>query len=207
MKRVIFLLIFAFFCSNVLYAQKEHNKASAIKIEADSAKHFGSENKVLFNGNVVAISDNFTLTSDKMTVILNKERDFDKIVCEGNVHFKSGDMISISDKAEIDQRISYAVLISNVKVWQKDNFISGDKMHIYYDEDRIEVDKSEKKRVQLIFTSESEDTSKKKDNKSDNIVTPIKRPVIKEPKIADVPKEPEINLNRKKNAEREGGKK
>lgn len=196
MKLLILLFTIIFYITPS-YAQKSPSKGSTVKIEADSAKHFGNENKVLFDGNVVAISDNFTVTGDKLTVILNKDREFDKIICEGNVHFKSGDMISISDRAEVDQRISYAVLQSNVKVWQKDNFLSGDKVHIYYDEDRIEIDKAQNKRVQLIFTPQKEEEHKK-DNRSDNVVKPVKRPDIKEPKIDNAPKEPVLDTSRGK---------
>lgn len=153
-----FLLII---CSSVFLlgaTPKESVKAnSPIKIQADKSEYFGKERKNVFSGNVIVFNDEFTLTSDKINVFLNKKNDIDKIVCKGNVNFKTKDIISISKDAEVTQKPQIAILSGGVKVWQGENILEGEKVTIYYNENRIIVDKGSKKRVTIIFNPENKE--------------------------------------------------
>lgn len=130
--------------------------SSPVKIQSDAMRYYGSERKSVFSGNVVAVNDNFTLTSDNVTVMLNNKMDVEKIICVGNVNFKTQDMVSISQKAEVDQSKGLAVISGGVKVWQGENFLEGEKVFMYYEENRIVVDKGAEKRVTIIFKPEDE---------------------------------------------------
>ena len=44
---------------------------SPVKIQANEMRYYGTERKSTFHGNVVAVSDNYTLTSDDIVVFLN----------------------------------------------------------------------------------------------------------------------------------------
>ena len=80
----------------------------------------------------------------------------EKIKCVGNVNFKSDDIISISKKADLDQKKKLAIITGNVKVWQGENYLEGEKVLIYYEEERIIVDKGTDKRVTIIFKPNDE---------------------------------------------------
>ena len=43
-----------------------------------------------------------------------------------------------------------------MKVWQGENYLEGEKVFIYYEEERIVVDKGTDKRVTIIFKPENE---------------------------------------------------
>ena len=51
----------------------------------------------------------------------------------------------------MDQKKKVAVITGNVKVWQGENYLEGEKVFIYYEEERIIVDKGTNKRVTIIF--------------------------------------------------------
>ncbi len=125
--------------------------SSPVKIQSDTMKYFGNEKKSVFSGNVVAVNDNFTLTADNVTVVLNNSMDVDKIICNGNVNFKTKDIVSVSKNAEVDQTSQTAVLSGGVKVWQGENFLEGDRVIMYYVDNRIVVDKGKETRVTIIF--------------------------------------------------------
>ena len=139
---------------------KNIKPTSPVKIQADEMRYYGSERKSTFHGNVVAVSDNYTLTSDDVVVFLNKDMDVSKIQCTGNVNFKSDDIVSISKRADLDHNKKVAVITGNVKVWQGENYLEGEKVFIYYEEERIVVDKGTDKRVTIIFKPENNEGKK-----------------------------------------------
>ncbi len=157
-KNLIIILIVALLplLQGAADKEKKINHNSPVKIQADEMRYYGNERKSTFHGNVVAVSDNYTLTSDDVTVFLDKSSEVEKILCVGNVNFKSDDIISISKKADLDQKKKVAVITGNVKVWQGENYLEGEKVFIYYEEERIVVDKGIDKRVTIIFKPNNE---------------------------------------------------
>lgn len=135
-------------------------KNAPVKIQSDNMRYFGKDKKSVFSGNVVAVSDNFTLTSDNVTVFLTDDMDVDKILCNGNVNFKTNDIVAISRDAEINQKDEIATLTGGVNVWQGENHLTGDKVTMYYQENRIVVNSGINERVTIIFKPGDNDTGK-----------------------------------------------
>ncbi len=127
------------------------NVSAPVKITADAMKYYGAERRTEFIGNVVGVSDNYTLTSDNVTVFMNETNSIERIVGNGNVNIKTDTIVAISQNGEVDEVAKIATLSGGVKVWQGENFLEGDKVIIYYIDDRIEVEKGEEKRVTIIF--------------------------------------------------------
>lgn len=148
--KFLVLLIVLVFVPLISGAKKDVAN-SPVKVQADEMRYYGTERKSTFHGNVVAVSDNYTLTADNVTVLLDKKNEISKIKCVGNVNFRSDDIISISKQADLDQKKKVAVITGNVKVWQGENYLEGEKVYIYYEEERIVVDKGIDKRVTIIF--------------------------------------------------------
>ena len=93
---ILILVLSAQFLMGADAKTKNIKPTSPVKIQADEMRYYGSERKSTFHGNVVAVSDNYTLMSDDVVVFLNKDMDVSKIHCTGNVNFKSDDIVSIS---------------------------------------------------------------------------------------------------------------
>lgn len=153
---ILILILSAPFFMGADTKNKTIKPISPVKIQANEMRYYGTERKSTFHGNVVAVSDNYTLTSDDIVVFLNKDMDVSKIQCTGNVNFKSDDIVSISKRADLDHNKKVAVITGDVKVWQGENYLEGEKVFIYYGEERIVVDKGTEKRVTIIFKPENE---------------------------------------------------
>lgn len=162
-KIFVFALLTFFLTCGYSHAQNNGEPPAAkspVKIQSDTMRYYGKDKKSIFSGNVVAVSDNFTLTSDNVTVLLNKDMDVDKIICNGNVNFKTDDIVAVSKNAEVDQKSEIAVLSGGVKVWQGENFLEGNKVTMYYAENRIVVNSGEKQRVTITFKPGDNETGK-----------------------------------------------
>lgn len=153
---ILILILSAPFFMGADTKNKTIKPTSPVKIQANEMRYYGTERKSTFHGNVVAVSDNYTLTSDDIVVFLNKDMDVSKIQCTGNVNFKSDDIVSISKRADLDHNKKVAVITGDVKIWQGENYLEGEKVFIYYGEERIVVDKGTEKRVTIIFKPENE---------------------------------------------------
>lgn len=160
----IFLLFALTFGYSFAFAQEQNapsiQKNAPVKIQSDNMRYFGKDKKSIFSGNVVAVSDNFTLTSDNVTVFLTDDMDVDKILCKGSVNFKTDDIVAISRDAEVDQKSEIATLTGGVKVWQGENVLTGDKVTMYYKENRIVVNSGKSERVTITFKPGDNDTGK-----------------------------------------------
>lgn len=144
-KKLFILLYIIVYTSVAMAAQNK------VQIESDSLKYFGEKNISYFTGNVVVKSDNMTVHSDNMSVYFNDNREPEKIIAEGNVSITRQDLYALSKKAEMLMQENVIKLSEDVRVWQGENYLEGQQVIIYNDENRIEVKKSEKSRVKIIF--------------------------------------------------------
>ncbi len=128
-----------------------------IRVQADSMKYFGKDKRSVFSGNVISFNETFNLTSDSVTVLLDDNLTIWKIISDGNVNFKTDDIISTADTAELDERSKVIILQGGVKVWQAENLLEGDKMTIYYEENKILIDKGTDSRVNILFKPEKKE--------------------------------------------------
>lgn len=131
--------------------------STPIRVQADSMKYFGKDKRSVFSGNVISFNETFNLTSDRVTVLLDDNLTIWKIISDGNVNFKTDDIISTADTAELDERLRVITLRGGVKVWQAENLLEGDKMTIYYDENKIFIDKGTDSRVNILFKPEKKE--------------------------------------------------
>ncbi len=128
-----------------------------IRVQADSMKYFGKDKRSVFSGNVISFNDTFNLTSDTVTVLLDDNLTIWKIVSDGNVNFKTDDIIATAATAELDEKLKVITLQGGVKVWQADNLLEGDKMTVYYEENKILIDKGTDSRVNILFKPEKKE--------------------------------------------------
>ncbi|MGA1845741.1 LptA/OstA family protein [Deferribacter abyssi] len=144
MKWLISLFVIFLFSFNI-------HASNAIKIKSDKLIYDGEKRESLFEGNVEAVYDNTTVNSDKMIVYINENNRPVKIICIGNVKVVRDNILSLSDRAEMDIIKDLTVLKGNVKIWQNKNYLEGDEVYIYNKEKRLEVKNIKDKKVKIIF--------------------------------------------------------
>ncbi len=132
-------------------------KNSPITIEADSLSVLGKENKAVFKGDVSVTYQTSKLKADEITVYYNKDKKPEKIICNGNVNFVDKKMYGVSEKAKMDLKTNVITMTGKVKVWNGDNYLEGEEIIIYNNEERIDIVKKNNKRVKIIFTPEGKE--------------------------------------------------
>ena len=85
-------------------------------------------------GNVVASNSDYTITTESADYYINKKYELLKIICMGNVNFKSKsmDMLAVADNAEMDHLKQILTLTGNVEVHQPDRNMKAEKLVINY---------------------------------------------------------------------------
>jgi lipopolysaccharide transport protein LptA len=148
--RVLICLLF----SAHAYAQQTVNvqPSGPVRVNANNMQYFGAENRARFVGNVVASNEQFTLTADRVDVFFNDNNEVVRIVCNGNVNFKSEDIVAVANSAELDQSTKTIRMRGNVKVWQRENYLEGEYIDLQYETREILVQRGETERVTVIFT-------------------------------------------------------
>ncbi len=118
---------------------------SADRLEADNKK-----NVVVFRGNVVAEED-FLLCSDELYVSYGQRQRVDKITATGSVRIYQENKESSSEKAVYDRVARTIVLTGGPVVKQCTDTVTGDKITVYLDEDRVVVESKGGGRVKAVI--------------------------------------------------------
>jgi len=122
-----------------------------IKILSDYMKYTGDDNVSRFSGNVIVTDGEMRVTSDNMDVSFDKQNNVKEIYAQGNVKIEKEGLLALSDKARLYAAEEKVVLFNNVRVWQGDNYLEGEKVTIYNQNNRIFVDRGSNKRVKIII--------------------------------------------------------
>jgi lipopolysaccharide export system protein LptA len=115
-----------------------------------------------FIGNVRATQGDTVIVGDRLKVYYesadekqNKGEEnatIRKIIASGNVTIQMDDKVAVSEQAVYLTESGILVLSgANSKITSENNSVSGDKITLYREEDRMEVEGSSKERVEAIF--------------------------------------------------------
>lgn len=137
-----------------------------ILIEADQLISNNEEKWAEFIGNVKVTQADMVIDSDKLRIyyrgeLLEGEKEsgenedaLEKIVASGNVKIKSPEYTAVSDVVEYDAKLLTITMIGdNSKVISGKNSITGSKIILYRQDNRIKVLGNQKKRVEATFYS------------------------------------------------------
>ncbi len=138
------VLIFFMTCSSAYTAStKTESEKKTIIITSKTLTADHKNNTAVFEGSVVAKTDDITIQSDEMAVFYdNSENSIDTIHATGNVKVHKNERALFSDKAvyfDADEKI---VFTGNPKAIEGNNVISGTKIIFYFKDDRAVVEGS-----------------------------------------------------------------
>ncbi|RJP42998.1 MAG: hypothetical protein C4548_07865 [Desulfobacteraceae bacterium] len=132
-----------------------------LRITADRLVSDGKANYILFSGNVTTIYEDTIILSDQMKVYYENmeqgenrmgEENIQKIVATGHVSIQFGDRTARCDQAVYTAKTKTIVLTGeDTRIQSGTDYISGKKITIDQNNDRITVDGSQEKRVNAIF--------------------------------------------------------
>jgi lipopolysaccharide export system protein LptA len=141
------------------------NENSSIQIKSDSLVAYNEASYAEFSGNVSAVQGTTLITSDKLKIYYSKasenkgkidagEESIKKIVASGNVVIRSENRTAYTSMAEYTPASKVVVLSGpDSKVSSGNNYVSGDKITFYVNDDRVTVERSKEKQVEAVFYS------------------------------------------------------
>lgn len=130
-----------------------------INITADRMDAFQRENRVIFEGNVVAQQEETYLYARKIVADLAPQEQgggIRKVVAQDNVKITQNDRVATCDRAEFDHLRRTIELHGNPKIWQGKDWIDGEKVLVQLDQEKMTVVGSEEKRVSAVLHPKSQ---------------------------------------------------
>lgn len=139
--------------------------AGNIQIKADGLVAYNEASFAEFSGNVSAVQGTTQITSDKLKIYYNKtsenkgkndtgEESIKKVVASGNVVILSENRTAHTSMAEYTPSTKVIVLSgAGSRVISGNNYVSGDKITFYINEDRVIVERGKEKQVEAVFYS------------------------------------------------------
>jgi lipopolysaccharide export system protein LptA len=148
------------------YAADKKEDLGNIQIKADSLVAYNEASYAEFSGNVSAVQGTTLITSDKLRIYYSKvsddkksqkdtgEESVKKVVASGKVVIRSENRTAYTSLAEYTPASKLIVLSGpDSKVVSGNNFVSGDKITFYVNEDRVTVERGKEKQVEAVFYS------------------------------------------------------
>jgi lipopolysaccharide export system protein LptA len=147
------------------YAFDKASDNSNIQIKADNLVAYNEASYAEFTGNVSAIQGTTQITSDKLKIYYSKaaenkgkkdtgEDSIKKVVATGNVVIRSENRTAYTSMAEYTPASKVVVLSGpGSKVSSGNNYVTGEKITFYVNEDRVVVERSKEKQVEAVFYS------------------------------------------------------
>uniref|UniRef100_A0A832GMU3 Lipopolysaccharide transport periplasmic protein LptA n=1 Tax=Caldimicrobium thiodismutans TaxID=1653476 RepID=A0A832GMU3_9BACT len=126
--------------------------AREIDINADKMEVYEDEGVAVFTGKVFAQSKDLKLWADKLYLYYikgEKKRDIQRVIALGRVKMEREKWRAVAGKATYFRDQEKLILEETPKVWHEDNFVEGDLIIIYFNEDRSEVLSKEGGRVRV----------------------------------------------------------
>ena len=161
--------MFLFFAGAVLhdaaYSLESTNENNKIQIKADTLVAYNEASYAEFTGSVMANQGTTQITSDKLKVFYSKTSDskgikssgdesIKKVTASGNVVIHFENRTAYTSQAEYTPATKVIVLSGpNSKVTSGENYVSGEKITLYINEDRVVVERSKENQVEAVFYS------------------------------------------------------
>jgi len=124
-------------------APLEKPSKKPVVITSDSLTADNRNNTAIFEGSVVARTDDITIYSDRMTVFYdNSESRLNKIEAAGNVKVHSKERAIFSDEAVYSDSEKKIVFKGNPRAVEGENLITGTAITFYLQDDRAVVEGS-----------------------------------------------------------------
>jgi len=137
------LIIFSLIITVTASALDDKKEKPPIVITSQSLTADNKKNIAIFEGSVVAKSEELTIYSDKMTVYSDTDgKNIEKLHAAGNVKVHKNETTLFADEAlyfNIEEKIIFS---GNPKAVQKGNVITGSEIIFYLDDERAIVQKS-----------------------------------------------------------------
>ncbi len=162
MLHLVLLVTLSFGMISSVLAEEKAAKASyaadqPIEVASDRLEGNDQAGNAKFSGNVVAKQGDLTIYAEELIIYYQTgSRDVDKVVAQNGVRIVQGARIATGDKAVFYNQQGKVVLSGSPKVHQGQDFVQGDEITVFLNEDRSVVTGKEGGRVNAVFHPQGE---------------------------------------------------
>ncbi len=129
------------------------SKGGPIEIHANSFLLQNATRTLRYEGNVDATQADTKLACDVLTLRYTEDNQIREGSCAGNVKFNSVDRVATAGLAELDHERQTITLSKDVRIWQGENEIRGDRAKIFLADQRIVVEGTSDRPVRTTIQS------------------------------------------------------
>jgi lipopolysaccharide export system protein LptA len=130
----------------------EAGKKEAIIITSDRMELDRKKNTISYKGKVVAVRGDATMRSETLTATYDSGMvRLKKVIAEGKVRVTQGGRVATSVKAVFNSQDNTISLVGNPSVRQGKNQISGSRIILFINEDRVVVEGGARRVEAVIF--------------------------------------------------------
>jgi len=112
-----------------------------LRIQSSTGEFFTDDQRAIFRGGVKATMPSITIDSDEFALTIKE--DTESIFAQGHVLLKSKDRVGHADACEIELGSNQIVLEGKARVDSKGSQITGERITMYTDDDRIDVEEAQ----------------------------------------------------------------
>jgi lipopolysaccharide export system protein LptA len=149
------LLLWAFFCTFSAPEAAELPANQPVEITSDRLEADYSKGKIHFLGEVVARQGDLTIYSEELIIHLDQgdggNRQVKEIEALKNVRIVKGTRVATGQAAHLDNATGKVVLTGSPRVEEGENFVEGDKITFFLNEDRSTVKSDSGSRAKAVF--------------------------------------------------------
>ena len=99
-----------------------------------------NEHRIVFLGDVRVTQADFSLSANEVTAVFGENaEDIRKIVAKGDVTIQKADKVAWGNEATYNREEAMIVLSGNPSLQQGGNYIKGDEIRVFLNEDRMDV--------------------------------------------------------------------
>jgi lipopolysaccharide export system protein LptA len=154
---ILLLLVLSFSVTTSVLAEEKsalgsYSSEQPIEIASDRLEGNDQTGNAKFSGNVVAKQGEVTIYAEELSIYYQSgSRDIEKIVALNGVRIVQGERTATGDKAIFFNQQGKVVLSGSPKVHQGQDFVQGDEITVFLNEERSVVTGKEGGRVNAVF--------------------------------------------------------
>jgi lipopolysaccharide export system protein LptA len=123
-----------------------------IEVTSEQMEALSAPRRVVFIGSVVATQGDLVIYADRMTIHFQEPaNEVSRILAEGRVRMVQGDRVATGDSAIFHRDEQTVILRGSPRVYQGRDFVEGDEITVYLQEDRSVVTSREGVPARAIF--------------------------------------------------------
>lgn len=163
-SKSIFIALCTIFLLLPSISRSGSQKTASLHVTSDQMIVLRNKSMVEFTGNVKAVRMDSTVIADSMKIFFTEDspdkgndtkNNIKQIISTGNVEYTAGERKAYADKAVYNSLNETLTLTGNAaRLVTGTSFVTGEKITLYRNQDKIIVESKGEKRVEALFNPE-----------------------------------------------------